>query len=89
VAPAGEAGADGAALPARGVAAVEPLGLGASILPSAPPIRGDAAAGLPDLAVADAGVPLYVGTARPALEEAISSVGATAVHCEEAISAAP
>jgi len=89
VAPVGVAGADAAAPPARGVAAVEPLALGAQILPDAPPTRGDPAAGLPDWAVADAGVPLGAGVARPALEEANSSVGATAVDREEAIAAAP
>jgi len=89
VVPAGVAGADAAAPPTRGVAAVEPLALGAPILPGAPPTRGDPAAGLPDLAVADAGVPLGAGVARPALGEAISSVGATAVDREEAIAAAP
>jgi len=41
------------------------------------------------LAVADAGVLLGAGVARPALGEAISSVGATAVDREEAITAAP
>jgi len=41
------------------------------------------------LAVADAGVPLGAGVARPALGKAISSVGATAVDREEAIAAAP
>jgi len=89
VEPAGVAGADAAAPPVRGVAAVEPLALGAPKLPGAPPIRGDPAAGLPDLAVADAGVLLGAGVARPALGEAISSVGATAVDREEAITAAP
>ena len=89
VAPAGGAGADAAAPPARGVAAIEPLALGALLLPGTPPTRGEPAAGLPDLAVADAGVPLGAGAARPALGEAISSVGATAVDREEAIAAAP
>jgi len=89
VAPAGVAGADAAAPPTRGVAAVEPLALEAPILPGAPPTRGDPAAGLPDLAVADAGVPLGASVARPALGEAISSVGATAVDRKEAIAAAP
>jgi len=89
MAPAGVTGADAAAAQARGVAAVEPLALGAPVLPDAPPTRGDPAAGLPDLAVADAGVPLGAGVARPALGEAISSVGATAVDHEEAIAAAP
>jgi len=89
VAPAGVAGADAAAPPARGVAAVEPLALGAPILRGAPPTRGDPAAGLPDLAVADAGVPLGAGVARPALGETISSVGASAVDRTEAIAAAP
>jgi len=41
------------------------------------------------LAVADAGVQLGAGVARPALEEAISSVGATAFDRKEAIAAAP
>jgi len=54
VAPASLAGADAAALPARGLAAVGPLALGASVLPGAPPIRGVPAAELPDAAVADA-----------------------------------
>jgi len=89
VAPAGVAGADAIAPSARGVAAVEPFALGEPILPGAPPSRGDPAAELPDLAVADAGVPLGAGVARPALGEAISSVGATAVDREEAIAAAP
>jgi len=89
VAPAGVAGADAAAPPARRVAAVEPLALGAPVLPDAPLARGVSATGLPDLAVADAGVPLDAGAARPALEEAISSVGATPVDREEAIAAAP
>ena len=89
VAPAGVAGAAAPAPPARGVAAVEPLALGAPVLPGAPPTRGDAAAGLPDLAVANAGVPLGAGLARPALEEAISAVGAAAVDGEEAMAAAP
>jgi len=89
VAPAGVEGADAAAPPTRGVAAVEPLALGAPVLPGAPPTRGDAAAGLPDLAVADAGVPLGAGVSRPALGEAIFSVGATAVDREGAIAAAP
>ena len=89
VAPAGVAGADAAAPRARGVAAVEPLASRAPVLPGAPPTRGDPAAGLPDLAVADAGVLLGAGVARPALGKAISSVGATAVDREEAITAAP
>jgi len=89
VAPAGVAGADAAAPPARGVAAVEPLALGAPVLPGGPPTRGDPAAGLPDLAVADAGVPRGAGVARPALGEASFSVGATAVDREGAIPAAP
>jgi len=89
VAPAGVAGTDAAAPPTRGVAAVEPLELGAPILPGAPPTRGDPAAGLPDLAVADPGVPLGAGVACPALGEAISSIGAAAVDREEAIAAAP
>jgi len=89
VAPAGVAGADAPAPPARRVAAVEPLALGAPVLPDAPLARGVPATGLPDLAVADAGVPLDAGAARPALEEAISSVGATPVDREEAIAAAP
>ena len=89
VTPAGVAGADAAAPPARGVAAVEALALGAPILPGGPPTRGDPAAGQPDLALADAGVLLGDGVARPALGEAISSVGATAVDREEAIAAAP
>ena len=89
VAPAGVAVADAAAPPTRGVAAVEALALGAPILPGAPPTRGDPAAGLPDLAVADAGVPLGAGVARPALGEAISSVGAAAVDREEAIAPRP
>jgi len=69
VAPAGVAGADAAAPPARGVAAVEPLALGAPVLPDAPLTRGDSAAGLSNLAVADAGVPLGAGAACPALGE--------------------
>jgi len=89
VAPAGVAGADAAGPPARGVAAVEPLALGAPVLPGAPPTREVPAAGLPDLAVADAGVPFDAGAARPALGEFISSVGATALDREEAIAAAP
>jgi len=89
VAPAGVAGADVAAPPARGVATVEPFALGAPVLPGATLARGVPAAGLPDLAVADAGVPLDAGAARPALGEAIISVGATAVDREEAIAAAP
>ena len=89
VAPASVASADAAAPPACGVAAVEPLALVAPVLPGAPPTRGEPAAGLPDLAVADAGVPLAAGAARPKLREAISSVGATAVDGEEAIAAAP
>jgi len=89
VAPASVAGADAAAPPTRGVAAVEPLALGAPILPGAPLTRGDPAAGLPDLAEADAGVPLGAGVARPALGEAISAVGATAVDSKAAIAAAP
>jgi len=89
VAPAGVAVADAAAPPTRGVAAVEPLALGALTLPGAPPTRRDPAAGLPDLAVADAGVLLGAGVARPALGEAISSVGATAVDREEATAGAP
>ena len=89
VAPAGVAGAAAPAPPARGVADVEPLALGAPVLSGAPPTRWDPAAGLPDLAVADAGVPLGAGVARPALGEAISSFGATAVDREEAIAAAP
>jgi len=89
VAPAGVAGADAAAPPARGVAAVELLALGAPVLPGPPLVRGVTAAGLPDLAVACAGVPLLAGAARPALGEAISSVGATPVNHEEAIAAAP
>jgi len=89
VAPAGVAGADAAAPPARGVAAVEPWALGAPVLPGAPPTRGDPAAGLFDVAVADAGVPLGAGVARSALGEAMFSVGATAVDREEAIAAAP
>jgi len=72
VAPAGVAGADAAAPPARGVAAVESLEMGTPVRPSAPPTREDPAAGLPDLAVADAGVLLGAGGARPALGEAIS-----------------
>jgi len=40
------------------------------------------------LAVADAGVPLGAGVVRPALGEAISSVGASAVDREDAIAAA-
>jgi len=87
--PAGVAGADAAAPPARRVAAGEPLAFGAPVLPGALPTRGDPAAGLPDLAVADAGVPLDAGAARPALGETISSVGATAVDRKEAIAAAP
>jgi len=89
VAPAGVAGADTAAASARGVAAVEPLALEAPLLPGAWPTRGNPAAGLPNLAVADAGVPLDAGAARPALGEAISSVGATAVERKKAIAAAP
>jgi len=89
VAPAGVAEADAASPPALGVAAVEPLVLKAPVLPGAPPTLEDPAAGLPDLAVADAGVPLGAGEPRPALEEAIPSVGATAVDREEAIDAAP
>ena len=89
VAPAGVAVADAAAPPTRGVAAVEALALGAPILPGVPPTRGDPAAGLPDLAVADAAVPLGAGVTRPALGEAISSDGAAAVDREEAIAAAP
>jgi len=89
VAPAGVAGADVAAPPARGVTTVEPLVLGAPVLPGATLARWVPAAGLPDLAVADAGVPLDAGAARPALREAISSVGATAVDREEAKAAAP
>ena len=89
VAPAGVAAADAAASPARGVAAVELLALGAPVLPDAPPTRGDSAAGLPDLAVADAGLSLGAGGACPALGEAISAVGATAVDRKEAIAAAP
>jgi len=89
VAPAGVAGAEAAAPPARGVAAVEPLALGAPVIPGAPPSRKDPAAGLPDLAVADAGVPHGASVARPALGEAIASVGATAVDRKEAIATAP
>ena len=89
VAPAGVAGADAAAPRARGVTAVEPLALGAPDLPGAPPTRGVPAAGLPNLEVADAGVPLDAGAARPALGKAISCVGATAVDREEAIVSAP
>jgi len=89
VAPAGVAGADAAAPPSRGVAAVEPVALGAPILPDAPPTRGEPAAGLPDVAVADVGVPPGDGGARLALGEAISSVGSTAVDREESIAAAP
>jgi len=89
MAPAGVAGADAAAPPARGVAAVEPLALGVPVLPGAPPTRGDHAAGLPQLSVADAGVLLGAGAARPEHGEAIFSVGATAVDREEAIAARP
>ena len=89
VAPAGVAGADAVAPPARGVAAVEPLALRAPVLPGAPPTSGDPAAGLPDLAVADAGVPFDAAAARPALKEAMSSVGATAVDRDQATAAAP
>jgi len=89
VAPAGVAGTDATAPPAGRVAAVEPLALGAPVLPDAPPTRGDPAAGQPDLAVADAGVPLGADVARPAPGQAISSVGATAVDREEAVAAAP
>jgi len=71
------------------VAAVKPLALGSSVLLEAPPTRGNPAAELPDLAVADAGVPLGAGMARLALGQAISSVGATAVDCKEAIAIAP
>ena len=78
VAPAGEAGADAAAPPARGVTAVEPLALGAPVMPGAPPTCGVPAAVLPDLAIADADVPIDAGAARPALGEAISFVSATA-----------
>jgi len=63
--------------------------LGAPVLPGAPPTRGDPAAGLPNLAVADAGVPLDAGATRPALGEAICSVGATAVDREESLTASP
>ena len=89
VAPASVAGTDAAAPPAGGVAAVKPLTLGAPVLPDVPPTRGDPAAGMPDLAVADAGVPLGAGVARPAPGQAICSVGATAVDHEEAVAAAP
>ena len=89
VAPAGVAGADAAAPPALGMAAVELLALGAPVLPGAPLARGVTAAGLPDLAVAGAGVPLDAGAARPALGKAISSVGATPVDREKAIATAP
>ena len=89
MAPAGVAGADAAAPPARGVAAVELLALGAPVLPGAPLVRGVTAAGLPESAVACAYVPLDAGAARPALGKAISSVGATPVDREEAIAAAP
>jgi len=44
---------------------------------------------MPEMAVADAGVPLDAGTARPARGEAISSVGATVVAREKFIAAAP
>ena len=88
MAPAGVAGADAAGPPARGVAAVDPLALGAPVLPGAPPTRGVLAAGLLEFAVADAGVSLDAGAARPVLGKAISSVGATAVDSEEAIAAA-
>jgi len=40
------------------------------------------------LAEANAGNPLGAGVARPALWEAITSVGATAVDLEEAMAAA-
>ena len=89
MAPAGVAGADAAASAARRVAAVEFLALGAPVLPCAPPTRGVPAAGMPEMAVADAGVPLDAGTARPARGEAISSVGATVVAREKFIAAAP
>jgi len=55
VAPAGVAGADAAAPPVRGVAAVELLALGAPVLAGASLVRVVAAAGLPDLAVPGAG----------------------------------
>jgi len=89
VAPAGVAGADAAAPPARGVAAVERFALGAPVLPGAPPIREEFAAGLPDVAVAYVGVSFHSCAARPAPGKAISSVGATPVDREEAIAAAP
>ena len=44
---------------------------------------------MPDLAVADAGVPRGAGVARLVRGEAISSVGATADDREEAIASAP
>jgi len=88
VEPAGVAGADVAAPPARGVAAVEPLALEAPVPPGAPPTRGVPAARLPDLAVADAGVRLDAGATHPALGDAISSVCFLAVDREKAIAAA-
>jgi len=88
-APASVAGADATTPPARGLAAVELLALGAPVLPGAPLVRGVTAAGLPDLAAAGASVPLDAGAARSALGEAISSVGATPLDREGAIAPAP
>jgi len=61
----------------------------APVLSGAPLTREDPTAGLPDLAVADAGVPRGAGVARLVRGEAISSVGATADDREEAIASAP
>jgi len=62
VAPVGVVGANAAAPPARGVAAVEPLYLAALVLAGAPLVRTVAAAGLPDLTAPVVGVPPPVRT---------------------------
>jgi len=62
VAAVGEKGADAAAPPARGVAAVEPLDLAAPVLAGAPLVRTVAAAGLPDFAAPVVGAPPPVRT---------------------------